>query len=239
MNCNDLLSDWTPVDEIFWYVAPSGGHCPRIYYYCSPLQWRHNGRDDVSNHQPHHCLLNRLFRRRSKKTLKLRVTDLCAVTDEFPAQMASNAKIVSIWWRHHALVALKLRQFPSRFGNRRRTLLAPGFRWYAVLNEWQNIYLILSITATRGYFYSIGLTLIQAWISNYKSWKCGTKFTHPFPNYNGCPAAKKTMKYNVSQEIFPRFGVGRVLLWFGVCRTHNIHDCITGTEAAIVPVPGK
>ena len=31
------------------------------------LQWRHNGRDGVSNHQPHDCLLNRLFRRRSKK----------------------------------------------------------------------------------------------------------------------------------------------------------------------------
>ena len=31
------------------------------------LQWRHNGHDSVSNHQPHDCLLNRLFRRRSKK----------------------------------------------------------------------------------------------------------------------------------------------------------------------------
>ena len=38
------------------------------------LLWRHNGRDDVSNHQPHDCLLNRSFRRRSKKTSKLRVT---------------------------------------------------------------------------------------------------------------------------------------------------------------------
>ena len=38
------------------------------------LQWRHNGRDSVSNHQPHDCLLNRLFRRRSKKTPKLRFT---------------------------------------------------------------------------------------------------------------------------------------------------------------------
>ena len=44
-----------------------------------PLRWRHNGRDSVSNHQPHHCLLNRLFRRRSKKTSKLRVTGLCVV----------------------------------------------------------------------------------------------------------------------------------------------------------------
>ena len=43
-----------------------------------PLQWRHNGRYSVSNHQPHHCLLNRLFRRRSKKTSKPRVTGLCS-----------------------------------------------------------------------------------------------------------------------------------------------------------------
>ena len=31
------------------------------------LRWRHNGRGSVSNHQPHGCLLNRLFRRRSRK----------------------------------------------------------------------------------------------------------------------------------------------------------------------------
>ena len=49
--------------------------------------------------------LNRLFRRISKKTSKLRVTGLCAgnspVTGEFPAQMANNAENVSIWWRHY------------------------------------------------------------------------------------------------------------------------------------------
>ena len=71
------------------------------------LLWRHNGRDGVSNHQPHDCLLNRLFRRRSKQTSKLRVTGLCAGnspgTGEFPAEMASNAENVSIWWRHHVL----------------------------------------------------------------------------------------------------------------------------------------
>ena len=42
------------------------------------LQWRHNERDGVSNHQPHDCFLNRLFRRRSKKTSKLRFTGPCA-----------------------------------------------------------------------------------------------------------------------------------------------------------------
>ena len=30
-------------------------------------RWRHNERDGVSNHQPHGCLLSRLFKRRSKK----------------------------------------------------------------------------------------------------------------------------------------------------------------------------
>ena len=69
------------------------------------LHWRHNGRDGVSNLEPHDCLLNRLFRRRSKKTSELRVTGLCVgnspVTGEFHAQRASNAKNVSIWWRHH------------------------------------------------------------------------------------------------------------------------------------------
>ena len=41
-----------------------------------PLEWRHNGRDGVSNHRPHQCLLNRLFSHRSNKTSKLRVTGL-------------------------------------------------------------------------------------------------------------------------------------------------------------------
>ena len=71
------------------------------------LRWRQNGHYSVLNHQSHLCLLNRLFGCRSKKTSKLRVTGLCAGnspgTGEFPAQMASNAENVSIWWRHHVL----------------------------------------------------------------------------------------------------------------------------------------
>ena len=69
------------------------------------LQWRHNGCDGISNHQHRHCLLNRLFRRRSKTTSTLHVTGLCAgnspVTGELAAKMASYAENVSIWWRHH------------------------------------------------------------------------------------------------------------------------------------------
>ena len=92
-NGNDFISGLT-----IWYLA----HLPLV---SSTLHWRHNGRNGVSNHQPHECLLNRLFGCRSTKTSKLRVTDLCAgnisVTGGFPAQMASDAENVSFWWRHH------------------------------------------------------------------------------------------------------------------------------------------
>ena len=83
---------------------------PRNYVANLPLQWRHDGRGNASNHQPRDCLLNNLFRRRSKKTSKLRVTGICEgnspVTDGFLAQMASDAENVSIWWRHHAILFL-------------------------------------------------------------------------------------------------------------------------------------
>ena len=97
-------------------------HCARLWSYYVPhknalLEWcvpiSHNNDVIMSgiasqNHQPHDCLLNCLFRRRWKKPSKLRVTSLCAgnspVTGEFPAQKASNAENVSIWWRHHHIV---------------------------------------------------------------------------------------------------------------------------------------
>ena len=71
-----------------------------------PLRWCHNERD----HQPHDCLCNCLFRRRSKKISKLRASGLCEgnspVTVEFPAQMAGSAENISIQWRHYASYGL-------------------------------------------------------------------------------------------------------------------------------------
>ena len=82
---------------------------PEKTFFIMSLQWRHNRGDSVSNHQPHDCLLNRLFRHRWKKTPKFRVTGLCEgnkpVTGEFPTQRASNAENISIWWRHHVYTA--------------------------------------------------------------------------------------------------------------------------------------
>ena len=43
------------------------GVCPITRY---PLQWRHNERDGVSSHQPHDCLLNRLFKAQIKENIK-------------------------------------------------------------------------------------------------------------------------------------------------------------------------
>ena len=54
-----------------WQYGIILGHCRMSFH------WRHNDHNGVSNHQPHGCLLNRLFRRRSRKTSKLRVTGLC------------------------------------------------------------------------------------------------------------------------------------------------------------------
>ena len=85
------------------------------------LQWRHSGRDGVSDHQPHDCLLNRLFRHRSKKTSTPRVTGLCAgnspVTGEFPEQRASNTENVSIWWRYHAFLCRRIFLFDYEMQN--------------------------------------------------------------------------------------------------------------------------
>ena len=77
-------------------------HC----FFSLTLQWRYNDHDCVWSHQPHGCLLNRLFRRRSKKTSKLRVTGLCVGNSPGPVnsphKRASYAENASIWWRHHA-----------------------------------------------------------------------------------------------------------------------------------------
>ena len=71
------------------------------------LQWRHNECNSVSNHGRLDCLLNRLSRRKSKKTSKLSVTGLfegnSPVTGEFPSQRASDEENVSIWWSHHVI----------------------------------------------------------------------------------------------------------------------------------------
>ena len=87
------------------YETPSGyvGFLGDLLFKIRSLQWRNNGRDDVSNHK----LFNHA---QIKENIKAPCHCLCMgnspVTGEFPAQMASNAENVSIWWRHHVLIVL-------------------------------------------------------------------------------------------------------------------------------------
>ena len=103
------------------------------YVYFWPLQWRHNGHDRVSNHQPHECLFNHLFRSRSKKTSKLYVTGLCAGNSpgigESPTQMTSNTENVSIWWHHNGMEYVILSLYNDLSGMQRFQHLELVIAW--------------------------------------------------------------------------------------------------------------
>ena len=109
----------TTLLPLFIYEWPLVCLGPAHSQHTATLRWRHNDHSGVSNHQPRGCLLNRLFRRKSKKTSKLRVTGLCVGnspgTGEFPAQMASYAENVSIWWRHHGQLMAPLPQLTPTY----------------------------------------------------------------------------------------------------------------------------
>ena len=104
----DDADSWNPSlwkTETCWsYTVKTMSADVLLRCWSSSLQWR-NDRDGISNHQHLLHLLNCWFRRRSKKTSKFHVTDLCVgnspVTGEFPTQKASNMENVSIWWCHH------------------------------------------------------------------------------------------------------------------------------------------
>ena len=74
------------------------------------LQWHHIERNGASNHRHLYCLLNSWSRRRSKKTLKIRVAGLCAgnspVTVKISAQRTITRKmfpfddVIMVRWRN-------------------------------------------------------------------------------------------------------------------------------------------
>ena len=63
-------------NKIGAYVAVGCSYTSHSHPFQS-LQWRHNEHYGVSNYQLYDCLLNRIFRRRSKKTSKRRLIGLC------------------------------------------------------------------------------------------------------------------------------------------------------------------
>ena len=86
--------------------------CLYLLSFLNSLQWRHNERGGLTI-----VYLTIYSRHRSKKPSKFHVTGLCKgnspVTGEFPAQRASNAENVSIWWCHHVSTLGGCRQLKS------------------------------------------------------------------------------------------------------------------------------
>ena len=56
------------------------------------LQWRHNERDGISNHQRLDCLLNRLFRHKPKKTSKFHITGLVRGIHRWPVNFPNKGQ---------------------------------------------------------------------------------------------------------------------------------------------------
>ena len=77
-------------------------------------QWRHNGCDSVSKSPASRLFTQPFIQTQIKENIKAPCHwPLCGEftgTGEFPAQMASNAENVSIWWRYHA-VCLWMRNY--------------------------------------------------------------------------------------------------------------------------------
>ena len=66
----------------------------------TPLRWRHNEHEGVSNHQPHGCLLDRVFKENIKALRHWPLWGEFTGDRWIPAQRVSNVENVSIWWRH-------------------------------------------------------------------------------------------------------------------------------------------
>ena len=91
------------------------------------LQWRHNNYDGVSNHQPHGCLLNRLFERRAKKTSKLRVTGLCAGNSPGPVNSPHKGPVTRKMFPFDDVIMFCLRNFKVQFPSIRYSYLELKF----------------------------------------------------------------------------------------------------------------
>ena len=135
---------------------PSHHLYPALTYPNKTLRWRHNDHDSVSNHQPHGCLLNRLFRRRSKKTSKFRVTGLCVGNSPGPVN-----------YPHKGPVTRKMFPFDDAIMNFGRII------------SYRNIQTLGAL------FTNIDQTDLMPWIGNYKHGFLWDIITYLCPHING------------------------------------------------------
>ena len=86
------------------------GRSIRRAWPANSLQWRHNGRDGVSNYQSHDCLLNRLFKAQKKKNQSSASLAFVRGIHRWPLNSPHKGPIarkmfpfddvIMSWWRH-------------------------------------------------------------------------------------------------------------------------------------------
>ena len=106
---NDLIYIVNDVCSLYNYADSLAVLC----WYGNSLHWRHNDHGGVSNHQPHGCLLNRLFRRRSKKTSKLRVTGHCVGNSPGPVNSPHKVPVTRQMLPFDDVIMLRTKQESS------------------------------------------------------------------------------------------------------------------------------
>ena len=84
---------WVIVTWVQWRFIPCTACHPLTHYYDS-----YNGRDGVANHQPHSTVYSDADQSKHQSSAS---PAFVRGIHHGPAQMASNAENVSIWWRPH------------------------------------------------------------------------------------------------------------------------------------------
>ena len=116
---------------------------------CESVQWRHNERDGVSNHQHHDCLLNHLFKGQIKK--KHQSSASLTFVRRFhwwpmnsPHKGPERGKC--FWWRHHvarhwmfATVTQSILNNGDSFQNKKiATIYLLSFQRFYMYRKWRN-----------------------------------------------------------------------------------------------------
>ena len=97
-----------------------------------PLEWRHNESDSVSNHQPHYCLLTRLFRHRSKKTSKLCVTGFVRLIQRWPVNSPHKGPVTRMMFPFDDVIIIIISRIiqVTRFASNHHNVLTGGDMFY-------------------------------------------------------------------------------------------------------------
>ena len=81
--------------------------------------------DSIWNHQPHNCLLSRLFRGRSKKTSKLHVTGLCVRNSRGPVNSPHKWPVTRKMFPFDDIIMINLIVFKFLWGSLDEEILLP------------------------------------------------------------------------------------------------------------------